>query len=335
MLRFFFFAVFALLPLVHGCSMGFTALRPGENGALYAPLFEDVIGARDEPRWLWVRGAVAADLDGNGVVDEEAVLATIQRGDARRPGAVESAFLVAARVEEDGTRTALARKLLFDSSPVDAAPKPENGVGGAGDAPFTRCRAQAVRDKETFRESVVVYFWSDPAPSTAWYAGYALTGDGWEKNLEFALRQSMPGVLTANLDRSEKGNARGYQLVVNEAAVPPEITAKLGAPSEAPMWGHVYARGEAGEYEQADGLFAENYRELEPAWNKAYLKAVMLGLPAGELAWFEYHLALLNHFTGNGEMAEAFLRKAEAGAADPVLRAAIAKSAEGLHAAAF
>ncbi len=326
MLRIPLIALLAALALLQGCSMGFTHLRPGENGGLYAPLFEDVISRYDDPHWLWVRGTIAADLDGNGVVDEEVVLATVQQGDALRPGTIEAAFLVAARVDSEGKRVALARKLLFSSPPAPNAPEPEGGIGGVDDRPFTRCRAQTVADKNSFKESVVVYFWSDPMPSTAWYAGFALGSEGWEQNLELALRQSIPGVLVENLDRSAEGNAAGYQLVVSAAAVPEEIAEKLGAPSETPLWGHVYARNADGMYVQADERFPESYGEIEAAWNKAYLKAVMTGLPDGDLAWFEYHLALLNRYMGNDGMADAFLAKAAKGATDPALRAAVEKA---------
>ncbi len=44
----------------------------------------------DEPHWLWIRGTITGDLDGNGVADEEIVLATIQQGDERRPGPIEA-----------------------------------------------------------------------------------------------------------------------------------------------------------------------------------------------------------------------------------------------------
>lgn len=308
---------------VSGCSMGFTNLHPGENGAMYQPLFHDIISRYDDPYWLWVRGTISGDLNGNGVVDEEVLLATIQKGTTKDPGPIEIAFLVACDVSPDGKRTARARTLLFDRSPIPNAPRPENDLGIVVDKPFTRCRAQMVQDKVTLTETVVVYFWGDSTPSSVWYAGFALKDEGWVKNLEAVMWQSTPGFLTVNLDRSIDASPFGYQLVFGVAAIPEAVFSKVGPPREAPLWGHVYARDENGIYHQADERFGDQYRQLEGAWNQVYLKAVIKGLPPEELAWFEYHMAIMNHFTGNSEMATGFLNKAKRHARDPVLVRAV------------
>lgn len=306
----------AFLP---GCSLGFSNYRPGENDALYSHLFDDIISRYDEPHWLWVRGSIMGDLNGDGKVSEEVVLATIQKGDARRPGAVEMAFLVACDVAADGKRTAIARQLLFDSSPVAAAPKPVNDLGQAGEVDFTRCRAQMVQDKVTLKETVVVCFWGDDDPGTAWYAGYGLGEGGWTKNLEIALWQSSPGFLSANLDKSVEATPLGYQLVFGVSAVPKDILAKIPDAGDAPLWGHVYARNAEGMYEQADERFGEQYRRIQGAWNQMYLKAALAELPPEEMAWFEYHLGMLNRYLGEYNLSSAFLRKAEKNAKDPAL----------------
>lgn len=321
-------ASLALLVFVHGCTMGFTNLHPGENSGLYASLFEDILNTYDEPHWLWVRGTISGDLNGNGVVDEEVVLATIQKGDARNPGPIEVAFLVACRVEEDGKRTAIARTLLFDKSPIAGAPMPVNDLGIVDERSFTRCRAQMVQDKATLTETVVAYFWSESRPCSVWYVGFALNDGRWEKNLESVMWQTTPGFLTANLDRSIDASPFGYQLLFSVSAIPEQISAKLGPPHEAPLWGHVFARNSAGYYGQADERFADNYRQLEGPWNQTYLKAVINGLPPEELAWYEYHLGILNHYTGHPEMACGFLKKARRHAADPVLQKAVAAAVE-------
>ena len=314
-------AVFCLgwLVFAAGCSIGYTNLRPDENSAMYQHLFQDVIHRFDEPYWLWVRGTISGDLNGNGVVDEEVIIATIQKGSRRHPGPIEVAFLVACEVAPDGTRTAIARTLLFDKSPVPDAPRPMNDLDFLSDAPFTRCRAQMIQDKVTLTETVVVYFWGDPTPTSVWYAGFALKEGEMVKNLETVIWQSTSGLLTVNLDRSVEASPYGYQLAFSVAAIPPDIFSKIGPPSEAPLWGHVFARNDQGYYEQADERFGEHYRQLEPAWNQIYLKAVIKGLPPEELAWFEYHIGILNYYTGNIEMAEGFLKKAARFAKDPVL----------------
>lgn len=323
-----FLVAFALAAaaLVAGCSMGFTNLHPGENSALYQHLFADVISNYDEPYWLWIRGAISGDLNGNGVVEEEVVLATIQKGTPKNPGPIEVAFVVACEVDSEGKRTAIARQLLFDSSPIPAAPKPVNDLGVVYDAPFTRCRAQMISDKVTLTETFVVYFWSDNHPGSTWYCGFALDEGRLVKNLETVIYQTTPGFLTANLDRSIEASPFGYQLVFGVSGIPEEIFNKIGAPHEAPLWGHVYARNAQGMYVQADEKYGENYRQIEGPWNQSYLKAVIKGLPPEELAWFEYHMGILNHYTGNQDMAMGFLNKAQRFARDLVLKNAIDKA---------
>lgn len=316
------FALAALLA-VQGCSMGFTNLHPGENSALYQHLFADIITMYDEPYWLWIRGTITGDLDGDGTVGEEIILATIQKGTPKQPGPIEMAFLVVCVPDEDGTRRAVARQLLFDRSPISRAPRPEYDIDNVVDNEFTRCRAQVIQDKLSLAESVVVYFWTDPLPCSVWYAGYSMMDNKLVKNLETVMWQITPGVLTMNLDRSIEASQYGYQLVFGIAALPVHIAAKIGSSSEAPVWGHVYARNENGLYEQADARFRENYRKLEPIWNQTYLKAIVKGLPPDELAWFEYYLAILNHYLGEGEMARAYIAKCRDNARDHSLLEAI------------
>lgn len=311
-----------------GCSLGYTSLNPGENSALYQHLFADVISNYDEPYWLWIRGTISGDLNGNGVVEEEVVLATIQRSDIRDPGPIEAALVVACEVGADGKRTALARQLLFDRSPIPTASRPSNDLGVVVDAPLTRCRAQMVADKVTLNESFVVYFWSDEHPTSTWYAGFSLKDGKLEKNLETVIYQTTPGFLTANLDRTIEASPFGYQLVFGVSAIPEPVWRQIGQPSESPLWGHVYARNAQGYYEQADGRFGDNYSQLQGPWNQAYLKAVIKGLPPGDLAWFEYHIGILNHYTGNQDMALGFLSKARRYAEDPVLKAAVERAFE-------
>lgn len=311
-----------------GCSMGYANLHPGENSALYHHLFNDVISLYDEPYWLWVRGTISGDLDGNGKVEEELVVATIQKGSRRQPGPIEMAFLVACKLDANGNRQAIARQLLFDRSPIPGAPRASTDIDHIVDNPFTRCRAQMIQDKVSMGESIVVYFWTDPTPCSVWYVGYALKDGKFVKNLETVMWQHTPGIGTVNLDRSIEARQSGYQLVFGVAALPDSVMAKIGKPSEAPLWGHVFARDKDGVYRQADARFAEHYSRLEGPWNQAYLKAIVKGLTPEELAWFEYHLAIMNHYTGNRDMAEAFIAKAAVNAKDPALAAAIPRIEE-------
>ncbi len=313
-------AIAVLSFFMAGCSIGYTNLKPGENAALYARLFHDVISTYDEPHWLWVRGSIPLDYNGDGKVEEEAVIATIQQGTKRRPGPIEAAYLVICKVAPDGERTTIARTLLFEENPVPNAPHPGNDLGIVNVEPLTRVRAQVVEDKASFKETVVVYFSGDAMPSSNWYAGFTRQNGQLTKIFETAIWQGAPGILAANLDTSPEATPYGYQLVLGVAALPQRIIQKLEATRDTPLWGHVYARDADGLYRQADARFGNHYRELENSWNQLYLKALFHNLPAADLAWFEYHIGLLNHYTGNDDMAARLLEKAANGAEDKRLR---------------
>lgn len=318
----------AVLSLAAGCSLGYTALHPGENSGLYHHLFEDVINTFDQPYWLWVRGSIRGDMNGNGVVEEEIVIATIQKGTEKHPGPIELALLVVCEVQLDGTRKAIARTRLFEGDPILAAPRPINDLGQAAPRPLTRVRAQMLQDKATLMEFVVVYFWADPAPSPVWFAGYRLDGERLVKNLEVAMHQPHPGFVTVNLDPSMEATPYGYQLAFSVTAVPERILKKLDSPRDPPMWGHAYARNDDGYYEQADWRFGEQYRKIENAWNQLYLKALLLKLPRDELAWLEYHMGLLNEYAGDSHLARLLLERAAEGAKDEDLVEAVGKALE-------
>lgn len=312
-----------------GCSLGYMALHPGENSALYTPLFADIITTYDEPHWLWIRGVMKGDFDGDGKVEEEAVIATIQSGSEREPGPIEAAFLAVCHVSASGERTAVARKLLFRDNPIPAAPTPILDLGMGEVRPFTRVRGQVIQDKLLLAEAMVVYFYSDPLPSGVWYSGYRLTEDHrLEQILETAMWQATPGILTANLDKRMESRHLGYQLLFGVDAIPDAIASELGSSKEVPIWGHIYTRNADGIYEQGDWRFGEHYRQVENSWNQGYLKAVIHGMPPEDLAWFEYHMGIMNHFTGNEEMSHKFLDKAARYAKDERLARAITEARE-------
>lgn len=309
---------------VSGCSLGYVSLHPGENSGLYTQMFADVISHFDEPHWLWVRGSVTADIDGDGKVEEEAVIATIQKGDLQKPGPIEAAFLVVCKKTPGGERVAMARTMLFDRHPFEKELMTVNDIGMLDDIPLTKAKAQVVQSKMALGESIVVYFWGDDSPTSVWYAGYHFDDGELRNILETVVWQTNPGFAVANLDKRLEARDDGYQLLFPVAAIPPGILAKVAASNEMPVWGHVFATDKDGVYRQADERFGNDYHRLEGDWNQAYLKAVVMGMPSEELAWFEYHLALLNRYTGNQEMAERFLAKAAKYAADPRLAKAVA-----------
>lgn len=317
----FLWAVFAF----PGCA-NYTQLKPGENSAFYTSLFHDVISSYDEPHWLWIRGTAPLDFNGDGKTLEEAVIATIQAGTEKRPGPIESAFLLICSVNPDGERTTLARTLLFDTNPLKSAPRAENDLGMFREVPLTRVRAQVVSDKTTFKETVVVYFWGDEQPGSVWYAGFCQQDDRLAKIMETVVWQNSPGILVTNLDRRIETSGYGYQLVTSISTIPPEIMRKIDPGRSAPLWAHVFARDDQGIYRQADARYAVHYRQLKASWNQIYLKAVMHELSNAELAWFEYHLGLLNYYLGDLDLASRFLNKASENAEEDILREGTAKA---------
>lgn len=323
----------ALLALcaLPSCSLGYTNLHPGENSALYAPLFNDIINVYDSPHWLWIRGTIAGDMDGNGTLEEEVIVATIQKGDRYNPGPIELAILVVCKKDADDQRVAIARTIIFDRNPIPGSPTPINDLGLGDVTPLTRTRAQMVSDKVTLKETVVVYFWGDEMPGNVWYVGYSLDSGKLVKNFETAMRQPAPGFIAANLDRSIDASPYGYQLIFSAAAIPDPIARKVGSINEIPLWGHVYARGSDGVYKQADVRFGQHYSQIENSWNQFYLRAMIMELPPEELAWFEYHLGLLNNYTGNTDMASRFLEKAAKNARDERLKKAVEDGINYIH----
>ena len=317
--------------LAAGCSLGFTNLHPGDADPVYGEFFADIITSYDEPHWLWIRGTIEGDFNGDGNRKEEAVLATIQKGDARSPGPIEAAFLLICTTDESGIKSPVARTLLFDNSPIPGAPQPINDLRLSNNPPLIHAKAQIVQEKVGFSESIVVYFWGAETPGSVWYAGYSLKNGFLERNLEVAFWQSTPGFLSTNLDKRLEAAEQGYQLLFGIAAIPRNVSEKLGAVSEMPLWGHVYSRGKDGVYRQADENFGDNFRRLESSWNQMYLKAMLQGLPKEDLAWFEYHMGIMNHYTGNPDMSRQFLEKAEANAADDTLRSGARQALRELH----
>jgi hypothetical protein len=300
-------------------------LNPGENSGLYAHMFSDLINRYDQPYWLWVRGSIMGDLDGDGKANQEVVIATIQKGDAKRPGAIEMALLLVCETGSDGQRQAVARTVLFDKNPIPDSPRPENDLASFEEVPLTRVRAQILPGEKTLKESVVVYFYGDTLPGTVWYAGYSLEGNRLEKFLETVMRQGTPGFLASNLDRRLETTPLGFQLVFGVEAVPREIVRRIDPNAKPPLWGHVYSRDHDGIYRQADERFGHHYREVENTWNQLYLNATLADFPPADLAWFEFHMALMNRYTGNEEMARRLMDKARKGAENPLLVEAIAR----------
>lgn len=320
-------ALALLSALVAGCSLGYRNLHPGEDSAIYAPLFDDIITRHDSPEWLWTRGTIAGDFDADSKVDEEAVIATIQAGDRDKPGRILEAFLVVCKINADGSRTAIARTKLFDQNPIATAVKVENGVFVPSPQPLTNARAQIVTSRTQFGDTIIVFFWGDDYPANTWYAAYIIQDGMLVKTLDIALAQFNHGVIQTNFERSVLSDVNDYQLAVSEAALPESITRKLGESFTPPLWGHIFAKDVNGFYRQCDAVYGDQYSRTQDSWSQAYLQAMMIGeLNSSELAWFEYYLGMIHHFMGKNDMSGKYLDKAAKGATDPRLVAAVEKA---------
>lgn len=318
----------AALPPLAGCSLGFRNMHPGEESAIYSPLFEDIITNFDSPEWLWTRGTVSGDFNADAKVEEEAVIATIQGGDPRSPGPIIAAYLVICRIGEDGSRTAVARTRLFDRNPIAQSTPAVNNAYLPQPSELRHARAQVIPDKGALGDSIVVFFWGDERPCNVWFGGYKLKNGILTKTLDAAIRQDVPGLTHSNLDKLSTEESTGYQLIFPSAALPGSFAAKLGQGFEIPLWGHVFTPDADGLYHQDDQRFGGNYSRIEGNWNQAYLKALLSdNFEKPELAWFEYHLGMLNLFIGKHDMAKAFLDKAAKNSRDDALTRAIGKAA--------
>ena len=322
-------AIILCAPLLGGgCSLGFRNMHPGEESAIYSPLFTDIITRFDSPEWLWTRGTISGDFSLSDEFREEAVIATIQTGDTRSPDPIDAAYLAICKIDPSGARTALARTLLFDANPIPRSRSVDNNAYLPEARPMRNVRAQVIQDKFGLGEYIVVYFWDDSRPANVWFCGYKLEGGNLVRILDISLCQTNPGVAKANLDTGFTSKASGgFQLVFPSAALPDEIVAKMGEGFEPPLWGNVFAMDDKGHYRQADERYGKNYARIENSWNQAYLQALMVDrLDAADLAWFEYHLGLLYYFIGREAMAATFLGKAKSNADDARLSAAVAEA---------
>ncbi len=314
----------AALACFSGCTLGFRNMHPDEESGIYTSLFEDIITNFDTPEWLWTRGTIVGDFDADGKAEEEAVIATIQAGDHRNPGPILEAYLVVCKIQPDGRRVAIARTKLFELNPIPDAERIRNNANTPEVEPMRYVRAQIFGDKLRLGDSIVVYFWGDARPSNVWLGGYKLINGELVKTLDAATKQRTPGLTNANLDKRVGSEATGFQLIIPSASIPDEIADKMGDDFNFPMWGHVFVKDKNDRYHQADVEFGEHYNRIENAWNQAYIQATMVKhLDAADPAWFEYHLGMLNHFLNKEDLAKSFLAKAEAGATDAQLIAAV------------
>jgi hypothetical protein len=332
--RFLYMAATALILasclILPGCSVGFLRLLPEVGADLYGKFVQDIADAHGPPYWVWVRGSVGGDFNGDRRVEGKALVVTVQGGTAKRPGPIEAAYLIILAAKDGEPHRLIAKTELFSRNPIAGSPRPGNSIDWVVEAPLTQVRAQAIFDKLTFREAVAVYFWGESLPGSVWYAGYSLDRDGrLRKILETALWQDSPGLLPVNLDKKVGADQKGNQLVFPVSGLPAKIAARLDRPGGKPLWGHIYASGDDGVYRQADRQFSRHYQAIADKWNQAYLKAMLLDrLPPEELAWFEYRLGLLNFHTGHPELAAEFLERAQRGNRDGDLAKAIQNGKE-------
>ena len=317
----------ATLALAGGCSLGYRNMHPDEDSAIYSPLFNDIITRFDEPQWLWTRGTIGGDFDSDKKAEEEAVIATIQSGDKRNPNPIEKAYLVISKIDQDKNRTAIARTLIFDSGAIPRSQPAVNNAHLSEASPMTHVRAQLVPDKQGLGDSIIVYLWGDEQPANVWFRGFKLENSNLVQVLDMTMCQTTPGFALANLQIGTGPKAKNFQLIFPSAALPDNVISKMEDDFKPPLWGNVFALDADGIYRQADEQFGEHYVRIENEWNQAYLNALLVhNLDAADLAWFEFHLGLLNHFTGKDTIAKSFLDKAKKNADNIRLSTAITEA---------
>ncbi|MDR1535055.1 MAG: hypothetical protein LBU64_08155 [Planctomycetota bacterium] len=307
-----------------GCSLGFLRLGPEESASLYGEILRDFLPSGDSRNWAYARGSISGDFNGDGKADEEALVVTIQDGTRKRPGNIQTAHLLILSNARDSPRRIIARTELFAGNPIPGAPRPESELDQATEIPLMNVGAQIIPDPISPKVDLVIYFWGETRPGGVWYAGYSLeNGGALRKILETSLWQQTPGFLAVNLDKNPESGWKKRQLLFAVPSLPGPLADRLGKSGEIPLWGHVFARDDGGNYRQADRVYAGHYHNIADKWNQAYLKALLDGLPPGDLAWFEYRLGLLNLYTGNPDLAGKFFDRAEKGNADEKLAKAI------------
>lgn len=318
-----------LLFSLAGCTSGFKNLLPHEKSTIYNPLFYDLTHRFDSPEWLWVRGSFTGNFDGDSTSEKEAVIATLQAGDELNPGPIKTAYLVVSKITGPEERFPLARIKLFSDNPLAHPNKVEGSVFQPEMSELYQVSAQTIRRKLSRQEDIAVFFFDNAHPANVWLTVYQLTPAGLVKKLDISLRQDSPGLLPLSLSKWPEGIDNEFQLVIPSASLPDSLVKRLGKDFVRPLWGHVFDYDRSsGLYYQADGRYGEYYVNIANAWNQAYLTALLQGdIDNSDLAWFEYHLALLNHRLGRDATARKFLDKASQGAKDE-LRQSVARAEE-------
>lgn len=292
----------------------------------YDGFFDDLATPLDHPQWVWVRGVVTGDFDGDSQAKEEAIVATIQSGDKRTPGPVEKAYLLFCAVDNDDKRTVMSRHLIFDKSPIAEADRPDWVLTpDFSEVPIFNISAQAVADRVKVADTVVIIAWGERLPGPIWYGGYSLHDGEFHQELDIAAWQAAPGLMVRNIDRRGVAENRGRQLVVRQDVLPPVLATALGDKSATPLWGNIYTRDENGIFYQADDTFGSEYSLVQAEWLRTYEKAKLLNVPPEDLAIIEFYVGLLHSHIRDISLAEGFLRLAadHAGTSNDKLSAAI------------
>lgn len=301
--------------------MGYAKFKVNEtveyDGMIEPPL-------RDGDRFAWVRGRVAADLDGDKTL-EEAVLVTRQAGREENPGPIESATLLIVKRPEHGSPKLLRRVLLYEgmedwgaaSAPAGVWPKPTA-------VRPTRAALHAAEVDDTGRAVVVLTLWG-AADADGVYAtlhkGIRLVDDAAPTVFTAQVRQREPGITNTDLDKDGI-----HELLLHQAPlVFPD------SPASAPAWLTIYKQSAAAPHApwlQADKRFPPAFQALALAWYEQYgLLAPGIGTEKAEeearsatqtpqarkAAGVAYYLGRIHGIAGQPPLARQYLERAATG----------------------
>ncbi len=314
--------LFAAVVLPCGCSyLGYQEFRPREIGQ-YDRMLVDPAAATISDGWLWTRGKVEGDLDGDRK-DEEVILATIQGGTVDKPKPFTKAILLIRGLDANNTYKVLLRRNIFLAvNSMDQAALPRHLHLPLPGTSMRRCSAKIVDIDNSGRGIILVSLWGNMPDRRicAWHAGYRFrTGDGGANSLQrvflsLAIQQD-PEIEITDLDQDGVN-----ELVLRQSPLPQNSDMNANG-IETPDWLSVFARNGKGEFKQQNAAHAAAYDDnLLLGWYQNYFISCLGGASNAETAVFEYYIGEIYRYRKNFALAKTFLARAAKNTTSPRLR---------------
>jgi hypothetical protein len=296
--------------LAQGCvSWGYQKYKPNENNEYDAMLDGLVSPFAAEKKWIWSRGKVFGDLDGDGK-DEETVVATIQGGTPDVPEPITRAFLLICNRDANGKLSLRYRVNLFDAGKsLEKAPTPVGLAFPPEVLPMKDCSLQIVDSDASDRSLLLASFSSAEKDgcASAWHTAYRLDKQQGDAALKcvFSLLcwQKDAAVATMDIDKD------GIDEFIIEQSVVPAASILGTHETEFPKWISVYKVGSDGVYVQADEEFRRMYRPVMLDWYKQYVSLLHAEAKNPAQSLYEYYLGRMHFYLGEFHIAERFATK--------------------------